>query len=78
VSIYISVIERGMATKEVVCSFTTGFRSIPSLRTNAGLNSYHASVDDIGYGFDTVQGTINRLRMGESISLAYEMLVFDL
>ncbi|SDN65003.1 hypothetical protein [Bacillus sp. OK048] len=73
-----TVLERGMAAKEVVCSITTGFRSIPSLRTKPGLNPYHASVADIGYGFDSVQGTINRLRMGEFISLAYEMLVFDL
>jgi hypothetical protein len=72
------VLERGMAAKEVVCSITTGFRSIPSLRTNPGLNPYHASVADIGYGFDSVQGTINRLRMGEPISLGYEMLVFEL
>jgi hypothetical protein len=71
-------IERGMAAKEVVCSITTGFRSIPSLRTKPGLNPYHASVADIGYGFDSVQGLIDRLRTGEPISLAYEMLVFEL
>jgi hypothetical protein len=73
-----AVIERGMAAKEVVCSITTGFRSIPSLRTQPGLNPYHASVADIGYGFDSVQGTINRIRMGEFFSLVYEMLVFEL
>ncbi|GIN87245.1 hypothetical protein J6TS2_36310 [Heyndrickxia sporothermodurans] len=73
-----AVIERGMAAKEVVCSITTGFRSIPSLRTKPGLNPYHASVADIGYGFDAVQGTIYRIRRGETISLAKEMLVFDL
>ena len=28
-----STLEKGMAAKEVVCSITTGFRSIPSLRT---------------------------------------------
>jgi hypothetical protein len=76
-SIY-GVIESGMAAKEVVCSITTGFRSMPSLRTKPGLNPYHASVADIGYGFDAVQGTINRLRAGESFPLAFEMLVFDL
>ena len=37
-----------------------------SLRTKPGLNPYHASVADIGYGFDSVQGTIDRIRMGES------------
>jgi hypothetical protein len=73
-----AVLEKGMAAKEVVCSITTGFRSIPSLRTAPGLNPYHASVADIGYGFDAVQGTIIRLQKGESISLALEMLVFDL
>jgi hypothetical protein len=73
-----NVIERGMAAKEVVCSITTRFRSIPSLRTKPGLNPYHASVADIGYGFDSVQGTINRIRMGESIPFAFEMLVFEL
>ena len=73
-----AVIERGMAAKEVVCSITTGFRSIPSLRTKPGLNPYHASVADIGYGFDSVQGTINRIRMGEVFPLVYEMLVFEL
>ncbi|MED4229600.1 hypothetical protein [Neobacillus cucumis] len=73
-----TVLERGMAAKEVVCSITTGFRSIPSLRTKPGLNPYHASVADIGYGFDSVQGTINRLRNGESIPFANEMLVFEL
>jgi hypothetical protein len=72
------VLERGMAAKEVVCSITTGFRSLPSLRTNPGLNPYHASVADIGYGFDSVQGTINRILMGEHISLGLEMLVFEL
>jgi hypothetical protein len=73
-----TVLEGGMAAKEVVCSITTGFRSIPSLRTKPGLNPYHASVADIGYGFDSVQGTINRLRNGESVPLANEMLVFEL
>lgn len=72
------VIERGMAAKEVVCSITTGFRSIPSLRTKPGLNPYHASVADIGYGFDSVQGTINRIRVGETLLFVYEMLVFEL
>jgi len=72
------VIEGGMAAKEVVCSITTGFRSIPSIRTNSGLNPYHASVADIGYGFDSVQGTINRMLMGESLPLGFEMLVFEL
>ena len=73
-----AVLERGMAAKEVVCSITTGFRSIPSLRTKPGLNPYHASVADIGYGFDSVQGTIKRIRTGESLPLVYEMLVFEL
>ncbi|CAH2713770.1 hypothetical protein BACCIP111895_00924 [Neobacillus rhizosphaerae] len=71
-------LEKGMAAKEVVCSITTGFRSIPSLRNAPGLNPYHATVADIGYGFDAVRGTIQRLRNGESISLVKEMLVFDL
>ncbi|MFJ7729061.1 hypothetical protein ACIQXV_23390 [Neobacillus sp. NPDC097160] len=69
---------KGMAAKEVVCSITTGFRVIPSLRNAPGLNPYHASVADIGYGFDAVRGTIGRLRNGEMISLGKEMLVFDL
>ncbi|MBS4174499.1 hypothetical protein [Bacillus sp. FJAT-49736] len=73
-----AVIERGMAAKEVVCSITTGFRSIPSLRAKPGLNPYHASVADVGYGFDAVQGTITRLREGEVPPLVMEMLVFDL
>lgn len=73
-----AVLKKGMAAKEVVCSITTGFRSIPSIRTAPGLNPYHATVADIGYGFDAVRGTIKRLRQGESISLAKEMLVFDL
>lgn len=72
------VMERGMAAKEVVCSITTGFRSIPSLRTKPGLNPYHATVADIGYGFDSVQGTIDRLRAGENFPLAIEMLVFEI
>ena len=50
-----SALEKGMAAKEVVCSITTGFRSIPSLRTAPGLNPYHASVADIGYGFDAAK-----------------------
>ena len=62
-----STLEKGMAAKEVVCSITTGFRSIPSLRTAPGLNPYHASVADIGYGFDAAQGTIHRLLKGERI-----------
>jgi hypothetical protein len=70
--------EKGLAAKEVVCSITTGFRDIPSIRTAPGLNPYHASVADIGYGFDAVRGTIKRLRQGESISLAKDMLMFDL
>ncbi|WP_245959412.1 hypothetical protein [Neobacillus piezotolerans] len=73
-----SALEKGMAAKEVVCSITTGFRSIPSIRTAPGLNPYHASVADIGYGFDAAQGTIQRLLQGERIPLAKEMLVFDL
>jgi len=73
-----NVMERGMAAKEVVCSITTGFRSIPSLRTKPGLNPYHASVADVGYGFDAVQGTIKRMKDGENLNLALEMLVFDL
>ncbi|MGE6833017.1 hypothetical protein ACQKGA_24850 [Priestia megaterium] len=48
------------------------------MRVAPGLNMYHASVADIGYGFDAVQGTISRIRQGESIELAKEMLVFDL
>ncbi|WP_019243361.1 MULTISPECIES: hypothetical protein [Bacillus] len=71
-------LEKGMAAKEVVCSITTGFRSIPSLRNAPGLNSYHSTVADIGYGFDAVRGTIERLRKDESISLGKEMLVLDL
>lgn len=70
--------EKGLAAKEVVCSITTGFRDIPSLRTAPGLNPYHATVADIGYGFDAVRGTIKRLRQGESISLGMDILVFDL
>ncbi|WP_338452802.1 hypothetical protein R4Z09_13630 [Niallia oryzisoli] len=73
-----SALEKGMAAKEVVCSITTGFRSIPSLRTAPGLNPYHASVADIGYGFDAAQGTIHRLLSGERIPLGKKMLVFDL
>ncbi|MEH7386508.1 hypothetical protein V7147_14030 [Bacillus sp. JJ1521] len=73
-----SALEQGMAAKEVVCSITTGFRSIPSIRTAPGLNPYHASVADIGYGFDAAQGTIRRLLKGERIPIAKEMLVFDL
>ncbi|MEK5520499.1 hypothetical protein [Heyndrickxia sp. FSL W8-0423] len=73
-----TVLEKGMAAKEVVCSITTGFRSVPSIRTQPGLNPYHASVADVGYGFDAVQGTIDRIRNGESMPLAMEMLVFDL
>ncbi|WP_053364976.1 hypothetical protein [Bacillus sp. FJAT-27245] len=73
-----SALEKGMAAKEVACSITTGFRSIPSIRTAPGLNPYHASVADIGYGFDAAQGTILRLLEGERIPLAKEMLVFDL
>ena len=72
------VIERGMAAKEVVCSITTGFRTVPALRTNPGLNPYHASVVDVGYGFDAVQGTINRLKAEETNYRMLEMLVFDL
>ncbi|MEC1720811.1 hypothetical protein [Schinkia azotoformans] len=71
-------LEKGMAAKEVVCSITTGFRSVPSIRTAPGLNPYHATVADIGYGFDAINGTINRILTGESISMAKEMLVFDL
>jgi hypothetical protein len=49
-----ATLEQGMAAKEVVCSITTGFRTIPSMRAAPGLNPYHASVADIGYGFDAV------------------------
>ncbi|WP_416435394.1 hypothetical protein [Priestia megaterium] len=73
-----AALEKGMAAKEVACSITTGFRRVPSMRVAPGLNTYHASVADIGYGFDAVQGTISRIRQGESIELAKEMLVFDL
>lgn len=73
-----AALEKGMAAKEVVCSITTGFRMIPSLRNAPGLNPYHATVADIGYGFDAVRGTIERLRDGETISLGKEMLVLDL
>ncbi|MBW8349559.1 hypothetical protein K0H71_08890 [Bacillus sp. IITD106] len=73
-----AALEKGMAAKEVSCSITTGFRTIPSLRAAPGLNPYHASVADVGYGFDSVQGTINRIRQGESISLVKELLVFEL
>ncbi|WP_066310456.1 hypothetical protein [Bacillus sp. FJAT-29814] len=69
---------KGMAAKEVACSITTGFRVIPSLRNAPGLNPYHASVADVGYGFDAVRGTIKRLRENEPIPLWKEMLVFDL
>ncbi|WP_244933570.1 hypothetical protein [Neobacillus mesonae] len=70
--------EQGMAAKEVVCSITTGFRVLPALRNAPGLNPYHASVADVGYGFDAVRGTIQRLSHGETIPLAKEMLVLDL
>ncbi|RST72058.1 hypothetical protein D4T97_017510 [Siminovitchia acidinfaciens] len=73
-----AALDQGMAAKEVVCSITTGFRLIPSLRNAPGLNPYHATVADIGYGFDAVRGTIERVRKGEMISLVKEMLVFDL
>jgi len=73
-----AALSKGMAAKEVVCSITTGFRMIPSLRNAPGLNPYHASVADVGYGFDAVRGTIQRLRHGETISLGKEMLVLDL
>ncbi|MGG3889410.1 hypothetical protein [Metabacillus fastidiosus] len=73
-----TALEKGMAAKEVACSITTGFRNVPSIRTAPGLNPYHASVADVGYGFDAVRGTILRLREGESISLAKNMLVFEL
>ncbi|MEC0184596.1 hypothetical protein P4H61_24265 [Paenibacillus peoriae] len=73
-----TALEKGMAAKEVVCSITTGFRAVPSMRAQPGLNPYHASVADIGYGFDAVQGTINRIRQGETIPLLKELLVFDL
>ncbi|QCJ45104.1 hypothetical protein FAY30_04880 [Bacillus sp. S3] len=73
-----SALDKGMAAKEVVCSITTGFRMIPSLRNAPGLNPYHASVADVGYGFDAVRGTIQRLRNGEVLALAKEMLVLDL
>ncbi len=73
-----AALEKGMAAKEVVCSITTGFRVIPALRNAPGLNPYHASVADVGYGFDAVRGTIQRICNGEAISLVKEMLVFDL
>ncbi len=73
-----AALEKGMAAKEVACSITTGFRVIPSLRNAPGLNPYHASVADVGYGFDAVRGTIERFRNGEAIPLVKEMLVFDL
>ncbi|WP_307852206.1 hypothetical protein [Neobacillus rhizophilus] len=73
-----AALEQGMAAKEVVCSITTGFRVLPSLRNAPGLNPYHASVADVGYGFDAVRGTIARLRGGEAIPLVKEMLVLDL
>lgn len=73
-----AALEKGMAAKEVVCSITTGFRRVPSMRVAPGLNTYHASVADIGYGFDAVQGTISRIRQVEPLDLAKEMLVFDL
>ncbi|WP_042352922.1 hypothetical protein [Bacillus massiliigorillae] len=73
-----AILDKGMAAKEVVCSITTGFRLIPSLRNAPGLNSYHATVADIGYSFDAVRGTIERLRSGEIIPLGKEMLVLDL
>lgn len=73
-----TALDQGMAAKEVVCSITTGFRLIPSLRNVPGLNPYHATVADIGYGFDAVRGTLERLRKGEMIPLVKEMLVFDL
>ncbi|GIN91701.1 hypothetical protein J6TS1_16590 [Siminovitchia terrae] len=73
-----AALDMGMAAKEVVCSITTGFRQVPSLRNAPGLNPYHATVADIGYGFDAVRGTIERLRNGEMIPLGKEMLVFDL
>ncbi|EKN71271.1 hypothetical protein BABA_02292 [Neobacillus bataviensis LMG 21833] len=73
-----AALEKGMAAKEVVCSITTGFRVIASLRNAPGLNPYHASVADVGYGFDAVRGTIGRLRKGEAITLGKEMLVLDL
>jgi hypothetical protein len=73
-----AALKKGMAAKEVVCSITTGFRRIPSIRVAPGLNPYHATVADIGYGFDAVQGTIQRIRQGDLIYLEKEMLVFDL
>ncbi|WP_284036866.1 hypothetical protein [Neobacillus sp. 114] len=73
-----AALEQGMAAKEVVCSITTGFRVLPSLQNAPGLNPYHASVADVGYGFDAVRGTIARLRGGEVIPLVKEMLVLDL
>ncbi|MEJ9212788.1 hypothetical protein [Bacillus smithii] len=73
-----AALKKGMAAKEVVCSITTGFRRIPSIRVAPGLNPYHATVADIGYGFDAVQGTIQRIRQGDLIPLEKEMLVFDL
>jgi hypothetical protein len=32
-----NTLEKGLAAKEVVCSITTGFRDIPSIRTAPGL-----------------------------------------
>jgi|GEM_PF-2509522 len=76
-SIY-KVYEEGRLAKEVACSLTTGFRLIPSMQTNPGLNPYHASVADIGYGYDAVQGTIDRIRAGEDIPYCKELLAFDI
>jgi hypothetical protein len=70
-------LQAGFAAKEVACSMTTGWRLVPSVRTAPGLNPYHASVADTGYGFDAVLGTIERLRQGEHIP-AKELLVLDL
>jgi hypothetical protein len=57
-----AALEAGLMAKEVVCSITTGFRLTPSMRAAPGLNPYHASVADAGYGFDAIQGTLERLR----------------
>jgi hypothetical protein len=69
-------LEKVRAAKEVVCSITTGFRLVPSIRTSPGLNPYHASVANIGYGTDAVQGFIQRFRNGER--LLDHQLVFEI
>lgn len=69
-------LESVRAAKEVVCSITTGFRLVPSIRTSPGLNPYHASVADIGYGADAIKGLIQRSQNGETLS--DQLLVFEI